>query len=68
MTKIKSKVRFLVDNVSELIIADEPAGELDSKTAKEIIALLFDINAKEKTVDIADAICTIPDGKLKLES
>ncbi len=65
-------------NSPEIIIADEPTGELDSKTAKEIIALLFDINRKEKTtvivathdekiVDVADAIYTIHDGELKPE-
>jgi putative ABC transport system ATP-binding protein len=66
-------------NSPEIIIADEPTGELDSKTAKEIIALLFDINRKEKTtvvvathddkiVEAADAIYSIRDGCLKLES
>jgi len=70
--------RALANN-PEIIIADEPTGELDSKTAKEIIALLFDINRKEKTavivathdekiVDVADTIYTIQDGKLRLES
>jgi len=65
-------------NDPEIIIADEPTGELDSKTAKEIIALLFDINRKEKTtvvvathdekiVDAADTIYTIQDGVLRLE-
>ncbi len=69
--------RALANN-PEIIIADEPTGELDSKTAKEIIALLFDINRKEKTtvivathdekiVDVADTIYTIHDGKLKPE-
>ena len=69
--------RALANN-PEIIIADEPTGELDSKTAKEIIALLFDINRKEKTavivathdekiVDVADAIYTIQDGRLRLE-
>ena len=61
--------RALANN-PEIIIADEPTGELDSKTAKEIIALLFDINRKEKTavivathdekiVDVADTIYTV---------
>ena len=65
-------------NDPEIIIADEPTGELDSKTAQEIIALLFDINRKEKTavivathdekiVDVADVIYTIQDGRLRLE-
>ncbi len=63
-------------NEPEMILADEPTGELDSKTAKEIIGLLFDVNRKEKTtvivathdekiVDIADFIYTIKDGVLK---
>ncbi|MDH5459867.1 MAG: ABC transporter ATP-binding protein [Candidatus Bathyarchaeota archaeon] len=66
-------------NDPELIIADEPTGELDSKTAKEIIGLLFEINRNRKTtvivathdekiVEVADTIYTIQDGKLKLES
>jgi putative ABC transport system ATP-binding protein len=61
-----------------IIIADEPTGELDSKTAKEIIALLSDIRRKEqatvivathdeKIVEAADTIYTIQDGKLMLE-
>ncbi|MGB9777869.1 MAG: ABC transporter ATP-binding protein [Candidatus Bathyarchaeales archaeon] len=70
--------RALANN-PEVIIADEPTGELDSKTAKEIIALLFDINRNEKKtvivathdekiVDVADAIYIIHDGKIKLQS
>jgi len=70
--------RALANN-PEIIIADEPTGELDSKTAKEIIALLFDVNRKEKAtvvvathdekvVDVADAIYSIQDGNLRLES
>ena len=69
--------RALANN-PEIIIADELTGELDSKTAKEIIALLFDINRKEKTavivathdekiVDVADTIYPIQDGRLRLE-
>ena len=66
-------------NDPEVIIADEPTGELDSKTAKEIIGLLLDINRKrnatvivathdEKIVEVADTLYTIQDGKLTLES
>ena len=66
-------------NDPEMIIADEPTGELDSKTAKEIIALLFEINRKkkaivvvathdEKIVDVADRIYLIEDGGLRLQS
>jgi putative ABC transport system ATP-binding protein len=69
--------RALANN-PEVIIADEPTGELDSKTAKEIIALLFDINRNEektvivathdeKIVDVADAVYTIHDGKIKIQ-
>jgi len=65
-------------NDPEIIIADEPTGELDSKTAKEIIDLLFDINRKQKTaiivathdqriVEVADILYSIRDGKLRLE-
>lgn len=65
-------------NDPEIIIADEPTGELDSKTAQEIISLFFDINRKEKTavivathdekiVKLADTVYTIQDGKLRLE-
>ena len=65
-------------NDPEVIIADEPTGELDSKTAKEIIGLLFDVNRKlkttvivathdEKIVEVADMLYTIGDGKLKVE-
>jgi ABC-type lipoprotein export system ATPase subunit len=70
--------RALANN-PEVIIADEPTGELDSKTSKEIITLLFNIKRKEekmvivathdeKLVDIADVVYTIQNGKLKLQS
>jgi ABC-type lipoprotein export system ATPase subunit len=66
-------------NDPEIIIADEPTGELDSKTAQEIISILFDINRKEKTavivathdekvVKLADTIYAIQDGKLTPEA
>lgn len=69
--------RALANN-PEVIIADEPTGELDSKTAKEIISLLFEINKNEKRtvivathdekiVSVADTIYTIHDGKIKLQ-
>ena len=69
--------RALANN-PEVIIADEPTGELDSKTAKEIIALLFNINRNEektvivathdeKIVGVADAVYTIHDGKIKIQ-
>ncbi|MEM3565665.1 MAG: ABC transporter ATP-binding protein [Candidatus Bathyarchaeia archaeon] len=66
--------RALANN-PEIIIADEPTGELDSKTAKEIINLLLDVNKERKTavivathdekiVDAADEIYTLKDGML----
>ena len=65
-------------NDPKIIVADEPTGELDSTTAKEIIGLLLDINRREKTtvlvathdekiVEKADAIYTMQDGRLSLE-
>jgi putative ABC transport system ATP-binding protein len=67
--------RALANN-PEIIIADEPTGELDSKTAREIISLLYEINRKEKTtvivathdekiVDLVDTVYVMEDGKLK---
>ena len=66
-------------NKPEIIIADEPTGELDPKTAKEIISLLQDINKREKAtvvvathdekiIEAADQVYTMQDGKLKPES
>jgi putative ABC transport system ATP-binding protein len=66
-------------NDPEIIIADEPTGELDSKTAEETVSLLSDINRKdrktvivathdEKIVKLMDIVYTIQDGKLRLES
>jgi len=63
-------------NKPGIIIADEPTGELDSATAREIISLLQDINEREKTtvvvathdekiVDAADLVYTMQDGQLK---
>jgi putative ABC transport system ATP-binding protein len=63
-------------NDPEVIVADEPTGELDSKTARETIALLSEINKKkrttvivathdEKVVEVADKTYTIQDGRLK---
>ena len=66
-------------NKPEIIIADEPTGELDSATAKEIISLLRDINQREKTtvivathdekiIDAANVVYTMTDGNLKPQS
>jgi putative ABC transport system ATP-binding protein len=65
-------------NDPETMIADEPTGELDSKTAEEIITLLLDVNRREektivvathdqKIVQMADRIFTIQDGRLAQE-
>jgi len=62
-------------NDSEIIIADEPTGELDSKTARETIGLLSQINRKEKktvvvathdekVVEEADTIYAMQDGRV----
>ena len=70
--------RALANN-PEIIIADEPTGELDSKTAKEIISLLIDVNKERKTtivvathdekiVGAADKIYTLRDGKLNFKA
>jgi ABC-type lipoprotein export system ATPase subunit len=70
--------RALANN-PEIIIADEPTGELDSKTAKEIISLLLDVNKERKTtivvathdekiVGAADEIYTLRDGKLNFKA
>jgi putative ABC transport system ATP-binding protein len=66
-------------NDPEAVIADEPTGELDSKTAEETISLLSDINRKdkktvivathdEKVVKLMDTVYTLQDGKLRLKS
>ncbi|MEM2465945.1 MAG: ABC transporter ATP-binding protein [Candidatus Bathyarchaeia archaeon] len=62
-------------NDPEVIIADEPTGELDSNTAKEIMNLMLDTREKwkttvivathdEKIVEAADKIYTLKDGRL----
>lgn len=68
-----------IANDPSLILADEPTGELDSKTAKEIVNLLFTLSRERKTtvivathdekiVEVVDTIYTIHDGKLRLAS
>ena len=41
--------RALIMN-PDLILADEPTGQLDSKTSQRILNLLSNINAKRKTI------------------
>lgn len=64
-------------NEPSLILADEPTGELDSKTATEIVNLLFTLSRErkatvivathdEKIVEVADVTYRIQDGKLRL--
>lgn len=68
-----------IANDPEIIIADEPTGELDSNTARETIDLLSHINREEKktiivathdekVVDKADTIYTMQDGKIETEA
>lgn len=61
-------------NEPEIIVADEPTGELDSKTGSEIISMLKKINKDGKTLiivthdnkiaGIADRIVHLLDGKI----
>ena len=39
-----------LSNDPEVILADEPTGNLDSKTGKEVMKFLQDLNSKGKTI------------------
>jgi putative ABC transport system ATP-binding protein len=69
--------RALVMNPS-LIIADEPTGNLDSDTAKNIIELMRDLNRRERTtfifsthdqrlLDLVDRLIRLEDGSILRE-
>lgn len=63
-------------NGPDLILADEPTGALDGKTADEMVGILRELNAEGKTVIIVthnqkvgsacNRIYTITDGEIKL--
>ena len=69
--------RALVNN-AELILADEPTGQLDSKTATEIMTLLAEMNRAGKTIVVithdpatashAKRLIQIMDGRLRSEA
>ncbi len=69
--------RALINN-PDLILADEPTGNLDSKTSDDIMSIFKELNANGKTViiitheksvsDYARRIITLKDGKIVSDS
>lgn len=65
--------RALINN-PDIILADEPTGNLDSRSTKQIIAILQALHAKGKTVilithddeiaNIASRVCYLEDGRI----
>ena len=63
-------------NSPEIILADEPTGNLDHKNAKEIFRILFKLKSKERIIifathnryfaNMADCKIQIIDGKMKI--
>ncbi|EKD67734.1 MAG: hypothetical protein ACD_48C00243G0003 [uncultured bacterium] len=62
-------------NDPEIIFADEPVGNLDSKSAQDVLALIQELNVKQKKtiilvthdpshLDIADRVFFMKDGKI----
>ena len=61
-------------NNPEVILADEPTGNLDTKTGHEIIEMLIELNKEGKTIIMitherslakySDRVCLLKDGQI----